>query len=157
MYYQTFRNKWKPGKRKAGELESGSFNHTEYVEVKDRFVATTSSDDDTETLPDLGDNPCAHDNFNTYKTSVWNVWKEQVEAKVNNREFWNQIWKLNCENLERLAKSRKNHIAKKNHHEKMTTHVEFFMAYDKDKLLEQEMWTLAQGSTNLRNAFNRIR
>jgi hypothetical protein len=151
LFYQSHREKKKPGKGKRGEREkSGIFSPANYRSVVGRYANKCSS----EWVSPV--NPLQFQQVNTYKSSLIEPHKEQVANKCNSYVWTHHIWTCHCEALYKLVKSRRNKMKKANYVEKVDETFSFFKAHGKAELIEKAIW-LKSCNRGLRAAYPAIR
>ena len=143
MFFQAHREKRKPG-------TATGFSVEEYKEVIGRYAGKTPA----EWLPPQ--NPIQFQQFNTYKSSLIELHKEQVANRANTFVWGHDIWTTHCECLYDSVKSRRNKMKKANYVKKVDETFSFFKAYGKATKIENALW-LKASNCGLRAAFPAIR
>jgi hypothetical protein len=150
LFYQSHREKRKPGRLKKGQVPEGKFSMTGYRTVVGRYAGKSAS----EWLPPS--NPVQIQQVNTYKSSLMGLHKEQVANKANKYVWTHHIWTCHCEELYKLVKARRNKMKKANYVEKVDETFSFFKASGKAEELENAVWLKAT-DRGLRAAYPAIR
>jgi hypothetical protein len=152
IFYQSHREKKKPGKGKRGEREkkAGVFSPGNYRAVIGRYANKSPSEWVAPT------NPVQFQQVNTYKSSLIKLHKEQVANKCNSYVWTHHIWTCHCEALYKLVKSRRNSMKKANYVEKVDETFSFFKAHGKAEKIENAIW-LKSSKRGLRAAYPAIR
>jgi hypothetical protein len=150
LFYQSHREKRKPGRLKRGEVPEGIFSLTGYRTVVGRYAGKSSEE---WVAPS---NPVQIQQVNTYKSSLMGLHKEQVANKANKYVWTHHIWTCHCEELYKLVKARRNKMKKANYVEKVDETFSFFKATGKAEQLENAVW-LKGCNRGLRAAYPAIR
>lgn len=152
IFYQSHREKRKPGKPRRGEPRDGEFSKSDYESVILRYTTTPSEG----SLVPTPSNPVQFQQINTYKSALIELHDEQVAEKRNNYIWTHDIWTCHCKNLFQYVKSRRNITKKLNYEEKVDETFSFFKAQGKATQLENAMWKLAS-KRGMRLAYPAIR
>lgn len=152
MFYHSFRaQRPRGGKRSQdGERLKSTFDLNEYKELVEKYGSTGPED-----VPDDPDNPCGPDSFNTYKSVVWNVYRQQRARYSNTLSWKDDIWNVNNRALFKMVTDRHKRVHRNKFTEKIGHEMSPLTSHH--QLEECEEWFWNEAGKNGRSALNSIR
>ena len=150
MFYQTFREKKKPGGRKKNVPKGPRFDTAVYDEMMKHHRPMPGTFGAANLTAPQPKNPIELPTFNAYKSMFRHIYNVQIQQDCQ-AAAWDRIWTINVRGLEKIVKERKPMNKKMNYREKVDFEFAPYSIVQHYPNMEKHFWDDSANTHGKRN------